>query len=148
MSNELTPQQSEILSYLGEGKSPKEIAFTMGLSPKTITHHTTKLYEITGARGPRELTKYANQNGYVRSDKHDPISVDQVVLESSRDFAVLLKKMANDIANGKNIDSRRVSDICQLTNTLISLTRLEIEVHRAGVRTPLLSRATGVKARE
>jgi DNA-binding NarL/FixJ family response regulator len=50
----LTPRQREVVDLLVAGLSNKEIAARLGISPKTVMHHTTAIYQALGVRGRAE----------------------------------------------------------------------------------------------
>jgi DNA-binding NarL/FixJ family response regulator len=60
---ELTPRQKEILQLIAEGKSPKEIAAILNVSPRTVEFHKYRIMETVGARTIAELTRYAVTHG-------------------------------------------------------------------------------------
>ena len=62
---ELTPRQKEILQLMAEGKSPKEIAVVLNVSPRTVEFHKYRIMEATGVRTIAELTRYAVNHGIV-----------------------------------------------------------------------------------
>lgn len=62
---ELTPRQKEILQLIAEGKSPKEIATILDVSPRTVEFHKYRIMETIGARTIAELTRYAVTHGIV-----------------------------------------------------------------------------------
>jgi predicted ATPase/DNA-binding CsgD family transcriptional regulator len=51
---DLTIRQREVLDLLVAGLSNKEIAARLGISPKTVMHHTTAIYRVLGVRGRAE----------------------------------------------------------------------------------------------
>ena len=51
----LSPRQREILRDLGNGKSSKEIAASMGISVKTVESHRARMMESLGCRRANEL---------------------------------------------------------------------------------------------
>ncbi len=62
---ELTSRQKEILQLIAEGKSPKEIAVVLNVSPRTVEFHKYRIMEATGVRTIAELTRYAVNHGIV-----------------------------------------------------------------------------------
>ena len=50
----LTNRQREVLDLLVAGLSNKEIAARLGISPKTVMHHTMAIYQVLGVRGRAE----------------------------------------------------------------------------------------------
>ena len=59
----LTPREREVLQLLAEGKTTKEIAFSLGLSVKTVEAHRQKIMEKSNIHSIAELTKYAIREG-------------------------------------------------------------------------------------
>jgi len=47
---------------LAQGHSNKEIARQLGITAKSVMHHTTAIYQATGARGRSEATAWAFRN--------------------------------------------------------------------------------------
>ncbi len=67
--NRLPIRQREILQLVAEGLTLKEIASTLGLSPKTVEYHKAKLMEQLGLHTTAELTKYALAHGLTSSSE-------------------------------------------------------------------------------
>ena len=65
LAPELTPRQREVLQLIAEGKSPKEIAAILDVSPRTVEFHKYRIMETIGARTIAELTRYAVTHGLV-----------------------------------------------------------------------------------
>jgi DNA-binding NarL/FixJ family response regulator len=65
----LTARQREILQLIAEGKSTKEIAFTLELSVKTVETHRAALTERLGIRDVAGLVLFAVRNGLVAVDR-------------------------------------------------------------------------------
>jgi DNA-binding NarL/FixJ family response regulator len=61
----LTQRQREILQLLAEGKSAKEIASALKLSPRTIEDHKYRLMESLGIENSAELIHFAIKHGLV-----------------------------------------------------------------------------------
>ena len=59
----LTPKEREVLQLLAEGKTSKEIATALYLSPKTIESHRGQIMEKLDLHSVAELTKYAIREG-------------------------------------------------------------------------------------
>lgn len=62
----LTDRQAEILKLLVQGNGTKEIAFELGLSPKTVEAHRTRIMERLGVRDLSALTRYAIRTGLIQ----------------------------------------------------------------------------------
>ncbi len=63
----LTPRQREVLQLVAEGKSVKEIAEVLKISPKTVEFHKSSIMDELGLRTTAELTRYALANGIVQT---------------------------------------------------------------------------------
>ena len=66
VEDELTERQIEIVKLLARGKSSKEIAYDLGLSPKTVDVHRGRIMERLGLRDIASLTLYAVRRGLVK----------------------------------------------------------------------------------
>jgi len=62
---QLTSRQREVLQLIAEGKSPKEIAAILNVSPRTVEFHKYRIMEAVGAKTIAELTRYAVTHGIV-----------------------------------------------------------------------------------
>lgn len=62
---QLTPRQREILQLVAEGRNTKEIAFTLGVSIKTVETHRTQLMGRLGIHDVAGLVRYAIRVGLV-----------------------------------------------------------------------------------
>jgi len=51
----LTPRQKQILRQLGQGRTTKEIAASLGISSKTVETHRARMMETLGCRRANEL---------------------------------------------------------------------------------------------
>jgi DNA-binding NarL/FixJ family response regulator len=61
----LTPRQQEVLRLLAEGNSTKKIAFSLGLSIKTIETYRAQIMERLDVHDVAGLVRYAIRNGMV-----------------------------------------------------------------------------------
>jgi len=64
----LTPRQRQILGEIAIGKSIKEIAHKLGISPKTVETHRDKLVKRLGIRPIPALVRYALQSGLLSAN--------------------------------------------------------------------------------
>lgn len=64
-SARLTTRQTEILRHVASGRTTKEIARELGISPKTVEFHRSRLMERIGVRDVTGLTRFALQTGIV-----------------------------------------------------------------------------------
>ena len=62
---ELTARQREVLQLLAEGKSMKEIAAILDLTPRTVAFHKYRMMEQLHLKTSAELVKYAVRLGVV-----------------------------------------------------------------------------------
>ncbi len=61
----LTRRQREVLQLVAEGKSIKEIAVILGVSPKTVAFHKSGIMDELRLRTTAELTRYALEHGLI-----------------------------------------------------------------------------------
>jgi DNA-binding NarL/FixJ family response regulator len=61
----LTARQLEILVLLARGQAAKEIAFALGLSPKTVDVHRSRIMERLGINDLPSLTLYCVRHGLI-----------------------------------------------------------------------------------
>ena len=62
---DLTPQELHIASLVAEGKTNKEIAASMYLSPKTVGYHLANAYRKLDIHSRAELTRLVSQEATV-----------------------------------------------------------------------------------
>jgi two-component system response regulator NreC len=60
---ELSPREREVFHLVVEGRTTKEIARTLGISPKTADNHRYRLMEKLGVHNTAELVRYAARRG-------------------------------------------------------------------------------------
>ncbi|MGV0798407.1 helix-turn-helix transcriptional regulator, partial [Mycolicibacterium elephantis] len=53
----LTPQENRIAQMLGRGKTTRETAAALFLSPKTVEYHLRHIYDKVGIRSRAELSE-------------------------------------------------------------------------------------------
>lgn len=63
----LTSRQSEILQLLAEGRSAKEVAALLDLSPRTVESHKYAIMETLGLKTSAELIREAVRRGLVQT---------------------------------------------------------------------------------
>jgi len=61
----MTPRELSVLQELAEGRSNKEIARRLGISPETVKTHLARLYERLGARRRTEALLKARELGLI-----------------------------------------------------------------------------------
>ena len=62
---ELTGRQREVLQLLAEGKSMKEVAAILDLTPRTVAFHKYRMMEQLRLKSSAELVRFAVQQGVV-----------------------------------------------------------------------------------
>jgi FixJ family two-component response regulator len=55
----LTPRERDVLEHAAKGLHAKEIAATLGISPRTVEVHKTRIMEKLGVRNLAELVRFA-----------------------------------------------------------------------------------------
>jgi DNA-binding NarL/FixJ family response regulator len=66
VDDELTHRQVEILRLIAQGRASKEIAYELGLSPKTVDVHRARIMERLHLNDIASLTLYAVRKGLVK----------------------------------------------------------------------------------
>jgi DNA-binding NarL/FixJ family response regulator len=64
-ANHLTLRQKEVLQLLAEGRSMKEAAFILDVSPRTVAYHKYTMMEHLNVRSSAELIEYAMKRSLV-----------------------------------------------------------------------------------
>jgi DNA-binding NarL/FixJ family response regulator len=59
LASELTPRQREVLQLLAEGRSMKEVASVLNLTPRTVAFHKYRMMEQLKIKSTAELVQYA-----------------------------------------------------------------------------------------
>ena len=62
---DLTGRQREVLQLVAEGKSAKEIAGILNISPRTVETHKYKIMDELGAKTTAELVQHAIKHGLI-----------------------------------------------------------------------------------
>ena len=62
---ELSPREREVLQLLAEGKSMKEVASVLDISPRTVEFHKYRRMELLGVKTNAELVQYAIKHGLI-----------------------------------------------------------------------------------
>lgn len=66
---QLTDREIEVLALIAQGHTNQEIAQHLGLSPKTVMHHSGHIYRKLGVRGRAEAAVYAASVGLVAAGR-------------------------------------------------------------------------------
>ncbi len=61
----LTPRQREVLQLLANGKSVKQVAFSLAISTRTVEFHKYTMMATVGAKGMAELVRIAIRHGLI-----------------------------------------------------------------------------------
>lgn len=61
----LSPRQRQVLQLIAEGRSSKEIADCMRISPRTVEFHKSMVMAKLGARSSADLVRYAVKHGLI-----------------------------------------------------------------------------------
>jgi len=61
----LSPRQREVLQLLAEGKSAKEVASILCISPRTVEFHKYRIMEELGLSTSAELVQYSIKHGII-----------------------------------------------------------------------------------
>jgi DNA-binding NarL/FixJ family response regulator len=64
-NNSLTLRQKEVLQLLAEGRSMKEVAFVLNVSPRTVAFHKYTMMEHLHIKSSAELIEYAMRSSLV-----------------------------------------------------------------------------------
>ena len=65
----MTPRQREVLLALASGRTNKEIAELLRITPKSVMHHSMAVYRALGVRGRAEATAFAYRHRLVKPDQ-------------------------------------------------------------------------------
>jgi DNA-binding NarL/FixJ family response regulator len=66
----LSPREMEILQFVTQGKSNKEIAQILDISHQTVKNHMTAILKKLDVRDRTQAAVYALRHGWVRTDDH------------------------------------------------------------------------------
>lgn len=62
----LSPREMEILQFIAQGKSNKEIAFDLGISRQTVKNHMTSILRKLAVNDRTQAAIYALRRGWIR----------------------------------------------------------------------------------
>ena len=63
----LTAREIQVLRLFASGRSTREVAASLGISPKTVETHRVRIYTKLGAKGVVDLTRIAVRSGLVEA---------------------------------------------------------------------------------
>ena len=64
-SGALTPRQREVIALIAEGRTMKEVAVALGLSPRTVETHKYQVMQALGLQTTTDIVRYAIEHGLV-----------------------------------------------------------------------------------
>lgn len=64
-SRALTPRQREVVSLIAEGRTMKEVAAALGLSPRTVETHKYQVMQALGLQTTTDMIRYAIEHGLI-----------------------------------------------------------------------------------
>jgi DNA-binding NarL/FixJ family response regulator len=67
---ELTKREKEILQFVVDGYTSKQMADNLGLSPRTVDHHRSNLLHKFKMKNSVDLVNFAVRNGFVTPGKY------------------------------------------------------------------------------
>ncbi|MGA2436717.1 MAG: LuxR C-terminal-related transcriptional regulator [Bryobacteraceae bacterium] len=67
-NKELTPRESELLVFIGQGKTSKQVAQTVHLSVFTVNNHRKHICRKLGLHSTAELVAYAARNSGAQTE--------------------------------------------------------------------------------
>ena len=70
-SGPLTPRQREVVSLIAEGRTMKEVAAALGLSPRTVETHKYQVMAALGLQTTADLVRYALEHGLTAPPRQD-----------------------------------------------------------------------------
>ena len=65
VAEELTPREQEVLTYIAEGYTNREIAEALVISVKTVDRHRENIMQKLNLHSRVELVKYAIEKGLI-----------------------------------------------------------------------------------
>ena len=73
VESRISARQRQVLQLIAEGKTVREVASILNISPKTVEFHKYRMMEVLGLRTSAELVQFAVLHG-VLSDRREPRS--------------------------------------------------------------------------
>lgn len=137
----LTQRQTQILHCLALGSTRKEAALHLKLSVKTVEYHIAEMCKALGIVGDVNLVRFAVENnmvnkGDVMPEKMPTVQAPEYLnpnqsdipdFRTTGDLAQALMRAAA-LASVGLANVLQVTALCQCTNSIIDLARLQIEV--------------------
>jgi DNA-binding CsgD family transcriptional regulator len=63
----LTPRERQVLRFVAEGRTTKEVGVLLGISAKTADSHRTRLMTKLGIHDTAGLVRYAIRQGLIQA---------------------------------------------------------------------------------
>jgi DNA-binding NarL/FixJ family response regulator len=67
----LTPREIEILDYVAQGNSNKEIAYALGISDQTVKNHITSILRKLAVNDRTQAVIHALKRGWITLDERN-----------------------------------------------------------------------------
>jgi len=65
----LTTRQREVVSLIAQGRTMKEVATALGLSPRTVETHKYQVMQLLGLQTTADLVRYAIEHGLISATR-------------------------------------------------------------------------------
>jgi DNA-binding NarL/FixJ family response regulator len=69
-AGKLTPRQREVVRLLADGRTMKEVAAALGVSPRTVETHKYQIMGTLGLKSSAELIRYALEHNLTTQPRH------------------------------------------------------------------------------
>ena len=66
---ELTDRELDVLRHIAAGGTNKDVAAALGITAKTVMHHSVAIYRKLGVRGRAEATAYAYRSNLIAAPR-------------------------------------------------------------------------------
>lgn len=133
----LTEQELQVVKGIADGRCTKEIAEQMRLSPKTVEFHRGAVMRKLQIHDVPTLVRFAVKHNLVTPE---PAKAAKVVdpIRSVPQLAEALLRGASAAAAGE-ADVLQVNALCQCSDALIRLARLQMDATAADRKVPWLT---------
>jgi DNA-binding CsgD family transcriptional regulator len=141
----LTDQELLVLKHMASGRTTKEIGGLMNISAKTVEYHRARLMGKTNINDVASLTRFAIRNNLIPMTPTPPPATKPQSLKTEKaeeiktvpQLAQALLRGASQAANGTS-DALQINALCQCSDALIRLARLQMEATTEGRKLPWL----------
>lgn len=128
----LTDQELTVVRAIADGLNTKEIAGVMKLSPKTVEYHRAAVMAKLKISDIPTLVRFAVKHNLV-NPKPAVVPAAAEKIQGTPQLAQALLAAASAAAAG-TADVLQVNALCQVSDALIRLARLQMEANREGAR--------------